>query len=403
VLNSPHPPKVPDARCAPLRRHFLSLSLLLLCIGCITTKPRSHSPGPSAFVLTGVPLRAWGDNTCGAGALSTVLNFFQNPATEDQLNEKLKKGRHGGIVSVDLMLEARNRGFDARLVRGTPELVQQAVRSGSPPILMLRVLDALGKNSDLFHYIVIDGYDPERKLARMQFGDGKERWASLEASTIAPVGGGVEKAWEGTDFATLIVEPRDPRRDDTQKLRTLVLLEESGRLAEARTGYLEYLKEHPASALAATNLGNVEVQLGNYSDAETAYRNAIRIDARNRDAMNNLAWVLLRQERLKEAEEMARQAAALPGSDTYLVFDTLGQILLARDRCADAIEAYTRGLGEVPEQRSGARAPLLYGLGLSQNRCGRPAEARRSLESALKFSPDMAIEKQIRDELARTP
>jgi Tfp pilus assembly protein PilF len=354
-------------------------------------------------VLSGVPLRVWGDNTCGAGALSTVLNYFQNPATEDQLNEKLKKGRHGGIVSVDLMIEARNRGFDARLVRGTTELVQQAVQSGSPPILMLRVLDAPGVNQDLFHYIVVDGYDPERKLARMQFGDGKERWASLATSTVAPIGGGVEKAWEGTDFATLIVEPRDPHRDDTQRLRTLVLLEESGRLAEARTGYLEYLKEHPDSALAATNLGNVEVQLGSYSDAETAYRNAIRIDAQNRDALNNLAWVLMRQQRLKEAEEMARRAAALPGSDSYLVFDTLGQILLARENCADAINAYTRGLADVPPQRSGARAPLLYGMGVAQNRCGRRAEARVSLESALKFSPDAAVEKQIREELARTP
>ena len=397
-----HPPtKVPGARCAPLR--VLSFALLLLSFGCITTKPRSHQPGSSAVVLSGVPLRVWGDNTCGAGALSTVLNYFQNPATEDQLNEKLKKGRHGGIVSVDLMIETRNRGLDARLVRGTPEMVEHSVQKGSPPILMLRVLDAPGVNSDLFHYIVVDGYDPERKLARMQFGDGKHRWASLETSTVAPIGGGVEKAWEGTDFATLIVEPRDPRRDDSQKLRSLVLLEEAGRLAEARTGYLEYLKEHPESALAATNLGNVEVQLGSYSDAETAYRNAIRIDAENRDAHNNLAWVLMRQQRLKEAEEMARRAASLPGSDSYLVFDTLGQILLARDRCADAIEAYTRGLADVPAQRSGARAPLLYGLGLSQSRCGQAVEARRSLESALKFSPDLALEKQIRDELARLP
>lgn len=383
-----------------LRRLALFL-LVPLCAGCITIKPRSHRPSPSAIVIQNIPVRPWGDNTCGAGALSTVLNYFRDPATEDDLNAKLKKGRHGGIVSIDLLLEARNRDFDARLVKGTPRLVEEAVRSGSPPILMLRVLDAPGTANDLFHYIVVDGYDPQRRFARMQFGDGQLRWASLETASAAPIGGGVEKAWAGTDYATLIVQPRDPRREEQTELRNAVLLEDSGRLGEARDAYRAYVAAHPDSSVGWTNLGNVEAQLGNLEEAESAYGKALQADATNRDATNNLAWLLMQRKRLEEAEEMARRAVALPGPDSFLVLDTLGQVLLARGRCDEALDVYSRGVTETAEARQ--RATALYGLGLSQARCGHSAEARATFEKALRSSPDAPTEKAIRAEMAKLP
>lgn len=315
-------------------------------------------------------MRQWGDNTCGAGALATVLNYFDHPATEDALNARLKKGRHGGVVSIDLLLEARNRGFDARLVKGNPDLVEESIRSGSPPILMLRILDALGEASDLFHYIVVDGYDAERRLARMQYGDGKLRWASLETSTAAPIGGGVEKAWAGTDYATLIVEPKDPnRRDDQADLRKAVALEESGRLEQARSAYQDFLRANPASAVGWTNLGNVEARLGNYMESETAYRRALQQDEANRDAANNLAWVLLQVKRLEEAEETARRAVALPGPDDDVVLDTLAEILIERGKCAEAIETWKRAIAEVPPTRPQSREKLENSLAVAQATC----------------------------------
>lgn len=349
---------------------YLLIAAALLSAGCITIKPRSHRPSAAAVVLQEVPVRQWGDNTCGAGALSAVLNYFQHPATEDDLNARLKKGRHGGIVSIDLMLEARNRGFEARLVRGTPELVEESVRSGSPPILMLRILDAPGASSDLFHYIVVDGYDPQRQLARTQFGDGILRWASLEGSSAAPVGGGLKRAWEGTDYATLIIQrPVASKADDPAELRRAVLLEESGQFDQARAAYQHYLQSYPESSVAWTNLGNVEAQLGDYAEAEAGYHNALRLDSRNRDAANNLAWVLLQQRRLEEAEEFARRAAAMPGPDSYAVLETLAEILTARRKCDEAMQVYSQALRLVPESRPSARETLLESLRHAQAQC----------------------------------
>ena len=349
---------------------LLASGFWLLFSGCITLKPRSHQPGQSAIILPEISVRQWGDNSCGAGALSTVLNYFHHPATEDDLNAGLKKGRHGGIVSIDLMLEARNRGFDARLVRGTPELVEESVRSGSPPILMLRILDAPGETKDLFHYIVVDGFDADRRLARMQFGDGTLRWASLESSTMAPVGGGVKDAWAGTDYATLIVQPRDPnRREDQTELRKAVALEDSGRLDEARSAYRTFLQTNPTSAVGWTNLGNVEARLGNYPEAEAAYRSALQQDGASRDAINNLAWVLLQMKRFEEAEQTARRAVSLPGPDDHVVLDTLAEILIERGKCAEAIETWKRAIAEVPPTRPQSREKLEQSLQLAEVSC----------------------------------
>lgn len=340
---------------------LLTLALLIpiLSGGCITLKPRSQRPGASAVVLSSIPVRAWGDNTCGAGALTTVLNYFHSPATEDELNAVLKKGRHGGVVSIDLMLEARKRGFDAKLIKGTPQLVEDAIRAGTPPILMLRILNVPGQQSDLFHYIVVDGFDTEKNLARMQFGDGRQRWASLETAHIAPVGGGLQKAWEGTDFATLVVQPSGSKPREIQvELRNAVALEESGQLEAARQAYRELLGSDAGSSVAWTNLGNVEARLGNHVEAETAYREALRLDPANRDAANNLAWVLLQMNRLEPAEEMARHAESLSGPDDDLVLDTLAQVLEARGKCAEAVATWERAIEAVPSSRAESRTTL---------------------------------------------
>ncbi|HEY5611895.1 MAG TPA: tetratricopeptide repeat protein, partial [Thermoanaerobaculia bacterium] len=97
------------------------------------------------------------------------------------------------------------------------------------------------------------------------------------------------------------------------------------------------------SALLWTNVGNANARLGNDAEAELAYRRALAIDAEYRDAMNNLAWILLQQKRsLAEAESLARRAAAMSGPDTYVYEMTFAKLLAARGKCAEAKEIGAR-------------------------------------------------------------
>jgi len=271
-----------------------------------------------------------------------VLNRWGDPVTEDELMTKLQKGKFGGVVTVDLLIEARQRGFAAQLIRGDEAIVRNSVSAGKPVVLMLRILDAPGAGVDLFHYIVVDGYDPTRNLVRTQFGDGKARWTSLAK---------LEKSWRGGGNAALLVEPgsaTDVAVANQGALRHAVGLEDAGKLDEAAAAYGALIDNSPRSVIPLTNLGNVYSKLSRPAEAEAAYRQAILVDPNHRDALNNLAWLLLERGENAEAETFAQRAVDQNGPDAYLVLDTLARIQAQSGRCDAALATFDRALGVAP-------------------------------------------------------
>lgn len=338
----------------------LALLAVTLLPACATRPPRSRAPSPEATVLSHVPVRAFAEDRCGAGSLALVLNVHGDSVSENELDAALPKPPGGGVLSVDLLLAARQRGFDAGLVAGRPEHARAEVRAGRPAILMLRLLDLPGAGRDIFHYVVLDGFDPGRGLFRFQFGDGKARWAAFEP---------LEKSWAAAGHALLLVRPRE---QTDAELRRGVALEDLGRVEEAAVLYRSVLTVRPDSVRAWVDLGNAEARRGQGEEAEKAYRKALRISPDGRDALNNLAWLLLREGRqLEEAEALAARAADQPGFDRPLAQDTLGRIQLARGRCEAAARTFTEALAAegIPDS---TRTELLEGLGRARSACGLP-------------------------------
>jgi hypothetical protein len=350
-------------------RHFLAAPLLLILTtgaGCMTLAPRSRPVSSAAIVFEDVPVREFGPERCGAGSLSAVLTFYGEPVTVEELDARLPKSPGGGVLSVDLLLAARELGHEARWVTGDETLLREVVLGGRPAILMLRVLNAPGSGVDYYHYVVVDGIDPERELLRFQFGDGKARWSRL--------GRGMRRAWRGGGNAMLLVGPRDPGAAVAERLRRAVDLETGGRLREAEDEYGEILAAHPEVVRAWVNLGNVRAKLGDADAAEAAFRQALEIDPESTDALNNLAWLFLDNgERLVEAENLARLAATREGPDRDLVLDTLGRVLLAQGRCGEAAGTFRQALGLTPIDRSSDRAHLLEGLARAHEQCEKGA------------------------------
>ncbi len=321
--------------------------------------PRSAKPSPSASVIPQMPMLKWGVESCGAGSLATVLQHYGDPTTMREWDASLPKTR-GGVMTVDLLIAARQKGFEAQLVTGTPEIVSNELRNGRPVILMLQVVDSPGHAYDFFHYIVADGIDAGRGLIRTQFGDERGRWVSLAR---------LEKPWNGGGHAAILIHPRNG--DDAMKeaLRAAVALEDEGKYAEAATRYRDILAAHPDSVIAWTDLGNAEMQLGRAAAAEEAFRKALSLNAAARDAMNNLAWLLYQQKRLDEAESLARKAAAQPGPDSYLVLDTLARVLAQKGMCDEAVRTFQRAIDAVPSSRAQTRADLENGLAEARRNC----------------------------------
>jgi len=283
-------------------------------------------------VLDHVPVRAFANDQCGPGSLSVVLNALGDAVSEEDLAASLPRAPGGGVLSVDLLLVARQRGFSASLVTGDEDAVRHEIQEGRPVILMLRMLNAPGRGRDIYHYVVVDGHDPRRALFRFQFGDGKARWAGLDQ---------LDGAWNGGGHAMVTVSAPPA----LAHMRAAVELERAGRLNEAAERYTQVLEASPEPLRAWVNLGNVEARRGRPQDAERAYRRALSISPDDADALNNLAWLLLQEgSRLEEAEALARDAASRRGPDRALILDTLAQIQSARGRCADADATYAEAL-----------------------------------------------------------
>ena len=321
------------SRLFRLGRTLCAPTALLALTACVTMTPRTQPASPTAQVIPNVPMQKWGIESCGAGSLSTVLQHYGDTTSMQEWDATLPKMR-GGVLSIDMLLAARKRGFDAQLVTGTPESIGAELAAGRPVILMLRVIDSVGTHLDFFHYVVVDGVDRERCLIRTQWGDRQGRWTTFAK---------LEKPWAGGGHAAILIHPRDELSD---QLRAAVVLEDKGDYAAAAKSYRDLLSRHPDSALLWTNLGNANVQLGRRGEAEDDFRKALDADPKSRDAMNNLAWLLYQQKRLDEAESFARKAASLNGPDSYLVLDTLARVLAAKGDCAGAQAAFQQAMAD---------------------------------------------------------
>lgn len=332
----------------------LALLLPLAFVSCVYWTPRSRTVSADAKVIPNVPMQVWDIKSCGAGSLSSVLQHHGDTTTMQEWDAKLPQTR-GGTMSIDLVLAARSKGFDSKVITGDRASIEQEVRDGRPVILMLQVIAAPGRSYDFFHYVVIDGIDDQNHLLRTQFGDGKARWVKFEK---------LEQAWIPAGRAAIVIRPKDPA---AEILRAAVQLEEKGDYVKAADVYRDLLLHHPSHVIAWTNLGNAESHLGNRDAAERAFRKALELDGNARDAMNNLAWLLYESKRYDEAESFARKAVSTPGPDSYLVLDTLARILAAKGSCDEASQRFREAMAAVPRSRTAERSEI---EAASKSACG---------------------------------
>jgi tetratricopeptide (TPR) repeat protein len=309
----------------------MTLVLALLSSACLGLRRAEPVPAHGGLMLDGVPRIVFGTERCGPGALASVLAFYGDQESPESLDATLPKTREGGVLSLDLMLAARARGYRVRLVEGTEQSLFAAVREGIPPVLLLRVADLPGRRRDTYHYVVVDGIEERTRRVRLLLGDGEARWISMAR---------LERPWRGTGYALLLVSRRPPPAD---ALEQAVALERAGRLPEAAAAYRALADDAPSSVLW-TNLGNVETTRGRLDEADGAYAQALALTPDEPEVLASLAWLRFRQGRAVEAETLAERAARSPGPVQGLALDTVARARLALGRCPEAVQAFRESL-----------------------------------------------------------
>ena len=163
-----------------------------------------------------------------------------------------------------------------------------------------------------------------------------------------------------------------------------IVLQRSGREAEALEQYKQSLQISLKNAEALYNLGSVFSKEGKDSDAIRQYEQALRVQPDFVLAHNNLGTVLDKAGKFDEAIEHYREALRIRPDYAEARFN-LGIALEHTGKLPEAVEQYEQALQYKPDF---AGAHLNLGLALA--RLGRGQEAVPHWEQALRINPDYA-------------
>lgn len=121
-----------------------------------------------------------------------------------------------------------------------------------------------------------------------------------------------------------------------EQLELAGLYEARGDMDSAEKAYLGAIEAYGDTAEAYFGLGNVYLSKEMYREAELNYVKAIGLNPSRGPYYNNLAWLYLETGRLDKAEKEIRKAIAKDPARRYVYLDTLGSVLIAKDRTKEA-------------------------------------------------------------------
>jgi tetratricopeptide (TPR) repeat protein len=199
--------------------------------------------------------------------------------------------------------------------------------------------------------------------------------------------------------------PTPSTRANTERIEELLdkgnEARDARKFADAETAYKEVLKLKPRDARASYGLGNIYSDQQRWDEAETAYRNSVAWAPTNADAYVALSVLLVQPtaggdnaKRLADAEQFARRSVQIDPKNA-VGWDRLGVALQTRGVLNSETEHSYRRAIEVDPQFAVAYAHLARML----NRSGKPADAAPLYEKATELAKDPATLNLIADSL----
>ncbi len=167
--------------------------------------------------------------------------------------------------------------------------------------------------------------------------------------------------------------------------------ESKGELKLAAQQYQEALrldKKHLPSLLL---LGDLSYRVNDYETAEQAYEKALKLDPKNGDIRNNLAWVYLKTGRhLDKALDLINEALTLNAANRPYYLDTLGVVLLRLGKANDAIKALQESTATIPGDKTE----------LSAEATGHLAEAYKAVNDEERYRAALERQRQLQKSAA---
>lgn len=173
-----------------------------------------------------------------------------------------------------------------------------------------------------------------------------------------------------------------------------------GRPSDARAALRHAIRLDPYRTSLYTQLGILEVGLGNWQGALAAFDQAFQLDPDDPLLVNNLAYVLidtgLDPHRGVALAEQAVERQPLEAS----FLDTLGWGYVQTGRLQEGAEILRRARELAATHAPATRAEIAYHLAASLARLGQTEEALRLLEEVLELDPNRAEARTLHEALA---
>ncbi len=168
------------------------------------------------------------------------------------------------------------------------------------------------------------------------------------------------------------------------KLREGFALQQQGRLADAKATYRDVLKLQPRQFDALHLSGVIAAQLGDYDEAVRLIGRALDVDPNNVGAHYNLGHVQEDMKRYGAAVKSYDRAIALK-PDHAVAYNNRGTALKALGQFDAAVASFDKALALAPDY-----VEALYNKGVALEAAGRKREAAESFQKAAILKPDHA-------------
>ncbi|MCK5912641.1 MAG: PEP-CTERM system TPR-repeat protein PrsT, partial [Desulfuromusa sp.] len=258
-----------------------------------------------------------------------------------------KKDLAGTLAIVDRGLEAHKASLPLLALKGGLHLQQKELDKAEAAYLKLSELSPERGNSLLVRFYLSSGQETqaEKLISKLLSSDSDKEYPYLLSSSLLRsqknLTGATEILQKGIETVT------NPIRLQMQLGR---IYEQEGKYQQAEQLYQRIITTAPRFSPAYTSLGFINERNGNKGEARDFYKKALKYDQKNVPALNNLAYLLADNfGENKEALNYAMNAYRLKPNDPRIM-DTLGYVLVKNQRGKDALNLLEKASELLPDE-----------------------------------------------------
>ena len=283
---------------------LLAVSALIILSGCTPKEPLLSSKYHSSSNIK-VPFVSPRSDLCGSTSIEMISSYWQSTTSyvpclsRHELDGRTLIPAKGGTLQVELVATARANGLLVYPLNPTFDALFSELGKQHPVIVLVN----RGYSwYPLWHYAPVTGYDEENQTILMHFSDRPNE--ALPITTFSAL-------WKRSgNWGVVLLPPGHLPASASSKtfLRSAYELEKTGMMDDAIIAYQSALLRWPEDIDILFALANAYYHSHQLTDAEQSYRKLLSLEPEHPLALNNLADLLCRTGRSKDALRLLGKA-----------------------------------------------------------------------------------------------